>query len=304
MKTILLTGATGFIGRHCMTPLLKRGYHVHAVGSKLENSRRADVVWHEADLLDHTVLPGLIDAIRPTYLLHLAWYVPPGKWADSDLNFSWVHASMELLKQFHRQGGQRVAVAGSSFEYDWHYGYCSETSTPIAYTSPYGSCKNALRIMVEEYAKLHQISSVWPRIFFVYGPHEHPDRLISSVIRSLLQREEAKCTHGQQIRDYLFVQDVADAIVAVLDSAVTGPINIGSGQPIAVAQLVRTVGKLLQREQYIRLGALPSRPSDLPLVVADVTRLRTEVGWIPAFGCEEGLGLTIEWWREQIGHRA
>jgi nucleoside-diphosphate-sugar epimerase len=300
MKTVLLTGATGFIGHHCIVPLLKRGYAVHGVVSKSEHIKQTGVIWHEANLLDHTVLPNLIKTVRPSHLLHLAWNVAPGKWANSDLNFSWVHASMELLKQFHKEGGQRVAMAGSCYEYDWNYGYCTERYTPLGQTSSYGSCKTALRIMMEEYARLHKISSVWPRIFFVYGPYEHPERLISSVICSLLRKEEAKCTDGQQMRDYMFVQDVADAVVAVLDSVVTGPVNIGSGQPISVSEFVGLVGKLLQREEYIRLGALPSRPSDLPLVLADVTRLKTEVGWKPSVSREEGLKRTIRWWKEQI----
>lgn len=299
-RTVLLTGANGFIGRHCIEPLLKRGYCVHGVVSKLPKAQNSDIRWHEADLLDVTSIPNLIRKVQPSHLMHLAWYLTPGKWADSDLNFSWVQSSLELVKQFSLEGGERIAIAGSSYEYDWDYGYCNEFRTPLAFASPYGSCKSALRILLEEYSRLHGISMVWSRIFDVFGPHEHPDRLVSSVIRSLLGGDEAKCTHGGQFRDYLLVHDVADALVTLLECGVEGPVNIGSGQPISVAQMVHTIGQFLEKENLVRMGALPSRSSDRPLVVADVERLTKEVGWKAQYSLKEGLDLTIDWWRAKL----
>ncbi len=299
-KTVILTGATGFIGCHCIKPLIDRGYRVHAVASKIPSAPVKDVQWHEADLLDLTSIPNLLRKTKATHLLHLAWYSEPGKYVNSDLNFSWFQSSLELVKQFTQTGGKRIAIAGSSFEYDWKYGYCSEIRTPLAFDSPYGSCKNALRILVEEYTKLHCISAVWPRIFFLYGPHEHPDRLVSSVMIALIRGDEAKCTHGRQIRDYMLVHDVADALVTLLDNDVEGPVNIGSSQPISVRQLVQTIGQLMQREDLLRFGAIPTRVNDLPLVVADVERLTSAVGWKPQYSLKEGLMLTADWWRAHM----
>lgn len=299
-KTVVLTGANGFIGRHCITALLDRGFSVHAVASKVSDELSPDVQWHEVDLLDLTSISGLFQKTQPTHLLHLAWYLKPGRWADSDLNFSWVQSSLEMVKHFNMSGGRRIAIAGTNHEYDWDYGYCHEFRTPLVYASPYGSCKNALKILIEEYSKLHHLSMAWPRIFDLFGPHEHPDRLVPSVIRALLRDKEAKCTQGRQIRDYLFVRDVADALVTLLDCELEGPVNIGSGQPVSVAQIVQAVGQLLKKEHLLRLGALPVRSGDRPLVVADVERLTTAVGWRPRYTLNEGLDLTIDWWRTHL----
>jgi nucleoside-diphosphate-sugar epimerase len=137
-------------------------------------------------------------------------------------------------------------------------------------------------------------------VFFLYGPNEHPDRLVSSVIRSVLEGQEARCSHGRQIRDYLHVQDVADAIVSVLDSGVEGPINIGSGTVVTLRDIVVMIGRMLGREDLIRLGAIPSRANDTPMVVADIERLTTEVKWQPSYMLEAGLAQTIEWWRRKL----
>lgn len=296
-KRVLVTGASGFIGSHCLASLVRRGYQVHGVSTKAGCADESSVVWHQADLLDPAAGCRLIDEIKPTHLLHLAWYVVPGKLIASDLNFDWVHSSMELLRAFQRQGGRRVVMSGSSYEYDWNYGYCHETRTPTTPNTVYGACKHALDVMVQAFCRSHQLSYAWSRVFFLYGPNEHPDRLVSSVIRSLLQGQDARCSHGRQIRDYLHVQDVADAMVSVLDSSSEGAINIGSGTAVTLREMIVTIGRTLGREDLLKLGAIPSRANDAPLVVADVERLVNEVKWQPRYSLEDGLRQTIEWWR-------
>jgi len=300
----LVTGATGFIGSHCIVSLLQRGYEVHAVSTRSGALAGSSVLWHQADLLDLSASSRLMEEVKPTHLLHLAWYVVPGKLISSDLNFDWVHSSMELLRAFQLQGGRRVVMSGSSYEYDWNYGYCHETRTPTVPNTIYGACKHALEVMAQAFCRAHVLSQAWPRIFFLYGPNEHPGRLVSSVIRSLLQVQEAHCSHGKQIRDYLHVQDVADAIVSVLDSGIEGAVNIGSGTAVTLREMILTIGRTLGREDLLKLGAIPSRANDVPLVVADVERLINEVKWQPRFTMEEGLKHTIEWWQHTMAqHR-
>ncbi len=113
-----------------------------------------------------------------------------------------------------KPAGSGWSVCGSGYEYDWSYGYCTEGLTPCVPDTVYGACKHALHEMVRSYAAARQLSVAWPRVFFLYGPHEHPQRLVSSVVRALLRGEPAPCSHGRQIRDYMHVQDVADGLVA------------------------------------------------------------------------------------------
>jgi nucleoside-diphosphate-sugar epimerase len=300
MKRVLVTGATGCIGRHVLPGLLASGWDVHGVSSRDLEQASGPVRWHRAELLDTSQTESLVAMVRPSHLLHLAWYIAPGKWAMAPDNLRWVRASLNLLQSFQSHGGTRVVTAGSCLEYDWHYGYCAEERTPCQPHTIYGTCKHALQLLTTAQAASTGMSSAWARIFFLYGPYEHPARLVASVIQSVLDGEPAKCSHGLQIRDYLFVQDVADAMVALLESDVSGPINIGSGQAITLKEIVTRAGTLLGRPELIRLGAIPAAATDTPLVVADMARaVRLLPSWRPKVGLDEGLQRTIDWWRQR-----
>lgn len=298
MKRILLTGATGFIGLHCLPLLVARGYKVYAVSSRsVAREEEASVHWHQANLLDFPQVAALMDEVRPSHLLHFAWYTVPGKYWTSAENLRWVQASVSLLQTFAAHGGQRVVMAGSCAEYDWRYGYCSEATTPLAPMTLYGVCKHSLQLIVSAFAKQTGLSAAWGRIFFLFGPHEHPDRLVPYVTQSLLRGEVARCSHGNQIRDFLYVQDVADAFVSLLDSGVSGAINIASGKPVALRELIYKIAAKFKREDLIELGAISTPPDEPSLLVADVRRLHDEVGWTPKYDLDTGLQQTIEWWK-------
>jgi nucleoside-diphosphate-sugar epimerase len=300
MKRVLLTGASGFIGHHCIEPLLARGYEVHAVSTQVRADAAPGVTWHACDLLQPGAAETLLAAVRPSHLLHLAWYVVPGKLITSELNFDWVTASMALVKSFARHGGTRMVAGGSGYEYDWSHGYCGERRTPAAPDTVYGACKQALNLQVQAFASQNAgLSSAWGRVFFLYGPREHRQRLVSSVILSLLAGQPAKTSHGRQIRDYMHVQDVADGLVALLDSAVTGAVNVSSGQATTLREIVLEIGRQTGRPELIELGAIPARANDVALVVGENIRLLSEVGWTQRYDLEAGIRQTIDWWKSQ-----
>ncbi len=301
MKRVLVTGATGFIGKQCLPLLTARGYEVHAVSSRAITQDGQQILWHQANLLDQQQMAALMDQVRPSHLLHFAWHAVPGKYPTSPENLRWVQASLGLLQEFVRFGGGRIVTAGTCFEYDWQYGYCLEGVTPLAPTTLYGICKHSLQLMLTEFSRLSELSAAWGRIFFLFGPHEHPDRLVAHVVSSLLRSEAARCSPGTQIRDLLYVEDVAEAFVALLESTVSGPINIASGTPVVLRDVILKIADLQGRPELIELGALPSRKNEPPLLVADVRRLRDEVGWKPAYDLEQGLRKTIRWWEEHHG---
>jgi len=295
---VLVTGGTGFIGRHALPLLAELGYEVHASWSSAPGEERPGVRWHRCDLLHPAAAASLIEAVRPTHLLHLAWYAVPGKFWDAAENARWVEASLGLLAAFADAGGRRATLAGSCAEYDWsRQGILSEAGTPLAPTTYYGTCKHALRAVAEGLAARRGVSFSWGRIFFVYGPHEHPDRLVSSLARALTRGEEAPTSKGTQRRDFLHARDVAAAFVALLDSGVEGAVNIGSGAAVAVRDVVAAVAAAAGRPELVRWGALPQRPGDPPVLEADVSRLVDEVGWRPSVPLEEGIERTVEWWK-------
>ncbi len=300
MKRVLVTGSTGFIGRHSLAGLMASGYEVHAATIDGPLPGLEEVNWHAIDLLDAHQVDDLLASIHPSHLLHFAWYAAPGKYWTALENILWEQASLTLLHAFKRHGGQRVVMAGTCAEYDWNYGFCSERFTPLAPRTFYGICKHALQMTLQAYATQASLSAAWGRIFFLYGPHEHPSRLAASVIRALLSSEPALCSHGNQVRDFLHVQDVAAAFVALLDSPVTGPVNIASGQAVQIKTIINTLAEQLGRTDLVRLGALSVSSDEPPFIVADIRRLQTEVGWQPQYDLTAGLDQTISWWKEHL----
>jgi nucleoside-diphosphate-sugar epimerase len=305
---VLVTGAGGFIGRWSVPALLASGYEVHAVLSASPDAGVPEqlngAAVHRCDLLRPASIDAIIDRIRPTHLLHFAWIAKPGVYWNSPQNFLWLEASEYLLHRFHLAGGQRIVMAGSCAEYDWsHPGVFDEVAGPLAddaasATPAYAVCKLRLQRILAQFSAEQQLSSAWGRIFFQYGPYEHPDRLVASVINSLLRGREALCTHGRQVRSFLHVADVGAAFAAVLDAKLEGAVTVGSGEGIALAELIHKVAQKIGRPDLVRLGARPAG-AEPSLVLPAVQRLREECAWRPRFDLEDGLADTVSWWRTQ-----
>lgn len=287
MSRVLLTGATGFVGRQAVEALLAAGHEVHAISRRPAGDER--VVWHRGDLLEEG--PGAVAAVRPELLLHLAWYAEHGKFWTAPENVRWVEASLRLLRAFADAGGRRAVLAGTCAEYDWGVDVpaYSETGSPLRPATLYGAAKHALHTVAAAYADGAGLELAWGRIFFLYGPGEAPGRLVPAVARALLAGEPAETTAGTQVRDFLHVTDVAAAFAALLDSDVGGPVNVASGEPVALREVVGALGEVVGRPDLVRLGALPPREGEPERIVADVARLRDEVGFTPRMGLRGGL---------------
>lgn len=305
---VLLTGATGFIGSHVARALVREGYEVFAL------IRQGSDPWRIQDLLPSLqVVPcdviaadeldASIDRIRPELCLHLAWYAQPGVYLTSALNIQHLEASLSLATHLAKAGCKRLVVAGTCAEYDQSLGYLSETSA-LRPTTLYAACKVALHVALSHLATTTEMEVAWPRIFYVYGPLEDEQRLIPAVIGPVLRNQPTRLTAGEQIRDYLHVEDVADALLAVAQSSLTGPVNVGSGVPVTVRDMALRIGAILGRPELVRLGDLPYRPGDPMFVCANTRRLVESTGWTPRYTLDEGLRHTAEWWQAHIGAMA
>lgn len=299
MSKIIVTGANGFIGKHVLELLRTTNHQVCALTTSVENKINCNTItWYEVDLLNTQDIEDFFDQTKDvTHLLHLAWDTTPGQYWTSSLNLKWVQGSLFLFNRFCAEGGKRIVGTGTCAEYDLTLGICKEEHTALAYTTTYGSCKNVLQHMLESYRSTYQISTAWARLFYMYGPQEHPSRLVPSVIGSLLQGQMANCSHGKQIRDYLYVKDVASALISLLDHEICGPVNIGSGIPYRLEEIINEIGAFIQRPDLVRLNAIKAPEQEPPIIVADVHKLTEQVGWLPSYSMQEGLRETIQWWR-------
>ncbi len=305
-RRALVTGATGFIGRHTVDCLLARGFEVVATTSgALPSEERAGVDWLQADLLREADTARLVEASEATHLLHLAWYYAPGSVYTSVENVRWVEASLRLLRNFASSRlAHRVVLAGSCAEYGASGAPADEVLTPVAPATLYGHAKHATATLARHICESAGVSLTSGRVYFVFGPGEHPDRLVSSVSRALLAGVDAPCSHGTQVRDFQLSSETAAALVALVDCDVHGPVNIGSGEQLSIRDVVEHLGRLSGRPQLVRLGAIPARPHEQQLVVPDLRRLINEVGFQRSSSVREGLELTFRWWAEQLDQSA
>jgi nucleoside-diphosphate-sugar epimerase len=297
---VLVTGASGFIGHHTLEPLLAAGFEVHAVTSRAApQDTPAGVVWHVADLLREEDRRRLLAQLQPAALLHLAWYATPGRFWRAPENLDWLAASVKLLQAFGEYGGSRAVIAGTCAEYAWEdRTHCDERTTPTRPATLYGAAKHALHVVASAYAEQQGMALAWGRVFFVFGPGEPPGRLASSVAMALADGREALCTHGEQVRDFLYAPELAAAFVALLNSDVAGPVNLASGTPMRIRDLIAALAVAAGRPDLVRLGALPA-PADPTELTAAVSRLRDEVGWSPSVQRADAAQRTFEWWQLQ-----
>ena len=308
MSRVLVTGATGLIGARALGALAEAGHEVHAT-TRGDADHDPRATWHSIDLLDPDASGPLVRQVRPTHLLHLAWGVEHGSFWTSPDNERWRDASLALVRAFADNGGERAVMAGTCAEYDWSRldpsggdaSRCREDATPLGPHTLYGATKHATHAAAGAYAAQTGMSLAWGRLFFLYGPREQPTRLVPAVVRALLAGRPADTTDGAQIRDFLYVQDVADAFAALVDSDARGAVNIGSGEETTVRRVVDEIAQQIGAPELVRWGAVERSPTDPPILLADVRRLRDEVGFVPRTSLRDGIAQTIAWWRESPG---
>jgi nucleoside-diphosphate-sugar epimerase len=299
VKKVLLTGATGLIGSQSISFLLNRGFEVHAISSN-EVCQDFDVIWHQQNLMDFDSTSELLGKIQPTHMLHFAWTVSPGQFWSSLDNLAWVEASLNLVRSFASVGGKRFVVAGTCAEYDWNEPVFDERESRLLPATLYGASKRGLYLILEAFANTLSLSFAWGYIFHIYGPKEHPNRFLPSIIRALLQKKLVPCSHGQQIRDFLHTVDVADAFVSLLESQVTGGVNIGSGAPMTLEQIARMAADRLKGQELLQFGALPVSKNEPLRLVPNTKRLNEEVEWRPKKNIDQGLEEVIGWWQKNL----
>ena len=273
-RRVLVTGGTGLIGKEALPALQAADFEVFALTRRDDNPPNG-VHWVQADLFDSEKVAHELSAIRPAYLLNLAWCAS-GDYLTSPLNERFKSAGLDLLKAFHRVGGRRAVFAGTCFEYDFKDTPLKETDATSPQT-PYARCKNDLRIAAQDYAERNGISLGWGRIFYVYGKNEHPSRLTASIVDSLAAARPVTIRTSQLKRDYMYTKDIAGAFAAFLKSDVTGVVNVCTGRAVGLGEFAAAFARAAGKEALLDLRR--EETSQPPVIVGDCARLNREVGY-------------------------
>lgn len=287
---VLVTGATGFIGAHLAARLVSLGAEVHGTGRAPPPS--LSMTMHAAQLDDPASLAELATALRPEVTFHLAARTERDRRLELlgpmlRANALSVAALCEALG-----AGARVVVVGSGEDYGVAPGPWVETlrERPV---SPYGLSKLVAAAIAETAAASFGVRAVVGRPSVVYGPGQRGGQFLPSLIATLLAGERFPMTAGEQLRDFLFVDDLVEALVQLGTDGPFGRVfNLSRGESTRIVDLARTVHSIIGRGE-LDIGALPYRPAEAMVQEMSPAAAREAFGWSAQIGLEEGLRRTI-----------
>lgn len=289
---VLVTGASGFIGRQTVAPLLARGFAVHAIGRRRDASWPAAVLFHAADLADRARVREVLGQVRPSHVLHCAWYVEHGKFWHAAANMDWVGRTLDLAEDAATVGLARFVGVGTCAEYDWSGDAVAQPrreNDPLGPTTLYGACKAQAWTMLQDRLSGYGVAAAWGRLFHLYGLGEPSGRLMPLIIDALRLGREACLGPGHYERDFMAVTDAGAALAALVAAEVNGPVNIASGQVVTVRHVAERLGALVGRPDLLRLDASAPREGDVLIMRADIQRLLQEVGFKPEAQLDQSL---------------
>jgi len=277
MKKILITGATGFVGRQIMyalcasavklIPIVRDGKEDFFTGltnvDKIVTTKDLFLEpesWWEKQCQD-------IDIV-----VHAAWYAEPGKYLEAPQNMDCLLGSINLARGAVSAGVKRIVGIGTCFEYDLTNSILN-VDTPIKPTTPYSSAKAALYFSLSQWLPMCSVQFAWARLFYLYGEGENSRRLVPYIRGQLEKGKFAELTSGEQIRDFLDVREAGKRIAELTLSSQEGAVNICSGKPVTVKQLAEQIADEYGLRNLLKFGVRQENLVDPKCVVGIPTRI-------------------------------
>lgn len=296
-KTALITGGTGFIGKHLSKRLADAGARVHVISN--EGDADSGVKIHKADMLDKKRIHELVKSIMPDFVFHLAADRNRERSVESFYNLINVNimGSFNLLEALVNSECLVPTITyGTAEEYGDNKPPFTEQmrEDPV---SPYSFSKLSSTRLLKMFYKLYSLPTTVLRPTIAYGPGQMIDMFIPSVIKSLSMNKPFKMTAGEQTRDFIFIDDLVEATLTVpqcQDKAKGEIINIGYGIPYKIKDVARKISVIMGKENLVEYGAIPYRASEMMNYYVDTGKAGNLLGWKPKTDIDKGLGITIE----------
>ena len=292
---VLVTGATGFIGRHLCRKLVERGaatYGLSRTASEVTVPRSVTPI--AADVTQREAVVKALERVHPSHVVHLAAagvtepFLPIAQAVDVN-----VSGTVHVLEASHEVGVQRFAQVGTCYEHTAH----------LDQANAYAASKLKGWDAWHGFVTTHSMESAALRLFHVYGPEQPAGGLIAAAIRAALYGERFEMTPGEQQRDFVFIDDVVEALLITLTVPLIGirTYDVGTGVACPVRSVVRHIFEKVGGTGEVAISARPYRSGETMYLVADPCPIAQDLGWRPRTNLETGLAATIEWQRHKLG---
>ena len=299
----LVTGASGFVGSHLARKLVSSGNDVLAVVRASSNLWRIEDVKHRialeyADLSQVRDIREKICSFQPSVVFHLAWKGGNSRkfLNDEAQALDNIPGSLELVQIAHQAGCRGFIFLGSSVEYG-HYRQPVRETDPVEPTNLYGLSKYTTLQLSRALCAQYGMRFIGVRLFWAYGPMDDPQRMVPSVVEKLARRERPSLTPGEQMWDFLYIDDVVAALIALATTdTAEGIFNVGSGSPVSIREMVSCIRDEIDPSLELGFGEVPYAPDQVMHLEADVRRLQAATGWKPQVSLADGIRRTVQWY--------
>ena len=305
MKTVIITGATGFVGANLTRRLLQDGHRVHLLVRPQYSSWRVDEITaeckiHQIDLQDAGPLKEAVAKIKPDWIFHLAangaysWQTDVREIINTNLI-----GTVNLVESCISSGFETFVNTGSSSEYGFkdHAPIENEFIEPNSY---YAIAKSSATMFCQFMARTQKVQIPTLRLYSIYGPYEEPNRLMPTIIINGLAGKLPPLVDPNIARDYVSADDCIEAYIRAATAKTDDPgavYNVGSQVQVSLAEVVDVARKILNISEQPNWGSMPNRKWDTSVWVSNSEKIKTDIGWQTRDSFEDGFLKMVQWFQ-------
>ncbi len=298
---VFITGSSGFVGSFFLRSLLSSAeYKVAVLLRSPEKAWRIKDLLNQVDVIEGDLdclseIKGKVSVFQPDAIVHLGWAGVSSSKRNDPAQWRNIVSTMELVELASELSIKTWIGLGSQAE----YGPCKDRideNHPTNPTTFYGTSKLAAQGLSQRLCMQNGIRYVWLRLFSSFGPMDNTEWLIPYLVEKLMKKERPSLTAAEQLWDYIYVEDVANALKATLDSKnAQGVFNLGSGKAYRLKTIIEDIRDLIDPNLPLGFGEIDYRSDQVMHLEADISKLNIETGWSPQVSIHQAIKQTVAW---------